>query len=313
MSNIEIKNNHDKIQNDNNESNNSQSFILPENSLSVEEMDNNLNRILANHLTSDNKNISTEEIININEDYNKIWNEENKEISNLNKNNNNNLILKCLKNINENNIEIIKNIIKNEKINFEFNEINKILILIGENEKIKEILLNIELKIKENEEKMKETELEKINKKKYKKELNFYLIFKEIIENEIKNLINEKKEINYSIFKENEKNFKLILYSNNQNELENIFNKINYKQEIIISDSLINVTETKNLINKAKIKFNKVGKHKIFLLGNEKSIKSFKTLWNLTSNYSKQIENTTKEKENIQKEISSIKKQFNIK
>ena len=235
-----------------------------------------------------------------------------RKISNLNNNNNNKLILKCLKNINENNIEIIKNII-NENINFEFNEINKILILIGENEKINEILLKIELKIKENEEKMKETELEKINKKKYKKELNFYLIFKEIIENEIKNLINEKKEINYSIFKENEKNFKLILYSNNQNELENIFNKINYKQEIIISDSLINVTETKNLINKAKIKFNKVGKHKIFLLGNEKSIKSFKTLWNLTSNYSKQIENTTKEKENIQKEISSIKKQFNIK
>lgn len=242
-------------------------------------------------------------------------------ISNFNNNNNNNkFILKCIKNFNENNHEIIKNIINenNNFINAEFNEINNCLILIGENEKIKEILNKIELKTKENEEKMKESELEKINKKKYKKELNFYLIFKEIIENEIKNLNKDKKEneiINYSIFKdtENEKNFKLILYSNNQNELENFFNKINYTQEIIINESLINVTETKNLINKAKVKFNKVGKHKIFLLGNEKSIKSFKTLWNLTSNYSKQIHDTTKEKENLQKEISSFKKQFNIK
>jgi hypothetical protein len=241
-----------------------------------------------------------------------------RQISNTNNNNNNNnkIILQYIKNINENNFEIIKEILneKNNFISFEFNKNNKILILVGEKKFIEEILLKIENKTKENEEKIKENELEKINKKKYKKELKFFLIFKEIIENEIKNLNLNLNEIYYSIFKENdEKNFKLILYSNNQNELENFYNKINYKQEMIENDFLINVTETKNLLNKAKVKFNKVGKHKIFLLGSEKSIKNFKTLWNLTSNYSKQIEDTTKEKENLQKEISSFKKQYNIK
>ena len=118
-------------------------------------------------------------------------------ISNFNNDNNNNkFILKCIKNINENNHEIIKNIINenNNFINTEFNEFNNCLILIGENEKIKEILNKIDLKTKENEEKMKESELEKINKNKYKKELNFYLIFKEIIENEIKNLNKDKNK-----------------------------------------------------------------------------------------------------------------------
>ena len=125
MSNIEINNNHDKIQNDNNESNNSQSFILPENSLSVEEMDNNLNRILANHLTSDNKNKSTEEIININEDYNKIWKEEFENKETLNKNNNNNnkeqnnkrIPLKYIENISMDNINKNINLSRKNKTN----------------------------------------------------------------------------------------------------------------------------------------------------------------------------------------------------
>ena len=124
MSNIEINNNHDKIQNDNNESNNSQSFILPENSLSVEEMDNNLNRILANHLTSDNKNKSTEEIININEDYNKIWKEEFENKETLNKINNNNkeqnnkrIPLKYIENISMDNINKNINLSRKNKTN----------------------------------------------------------------------------------------------------------------------------------------------------------------------------------------------------
>ena len=123
MSNIDINNNYDKIQNDN-ELNNSQSFILPENSLSVEEMDNNLNRILANHLTSDKKNKSSEDFININEDYNKICNVdlENKDISNINKNNINKeqikrIPLKYIENISMDNINKNINLTKEKKTN----------------------------------------------------------------------------------------------------------------------------------------------------------------------------------------------------
>ena len=200
MSNIEIKNNHDKIENDNNESNNSQSFILPENSLSVEEMDNNLNRILANHLTSDNKNISTEEIININEDYNKIWNEENKEISNLNKNNNNNkeqqkrTPLKYIENISMDNINKNINLSTKNKTN-SFDLINDSDIEFHFNESEDEKLENENNSNNENNK-------EKNTKENYE---IYNLQFK--ILNENKNEINSPYYYSYANLSEWQKNF----------------------------------------------------------------------------------------------------------
>ena len=51
-------------------------------------------------------------------------------------------------------------------------------------------------------------------------------------------------------------------------------------------------------------------KKKIFLRSN---INNFKVVWNLTKQYSKEIQKENKEKENIQKELMSLKKKHKIK
>ena len=77
------------------------------------------------------------------------------------------------------------------------------------------------------------------------------------------------------------------------------------------------VSDDKNQINdlaiKSKIKFVNIEKKSLYLIGEEKNINNFITVWNLTKQYSKEIMKESKEKDDIQKELQSLKKKHKIK
>ena len=51
----------------------------------------------------------------------------------------------------------------------------------------------------------------------------------------------------------------------------------------------------------------------IYLIGEEKNINNFKVVWDMSKDYSKDIQKVSKQNENIQKELQTFKKKLKIK
>ena len=169
----------------------------------------------------------------------------------------------------------------------------------SENNSNKNIILEKEIK-------------EEINNYKYNFTLTYRDKFKKDIEKEAEELIQNCK---YFIGKKYENNFDLTIYGNDEQDFieeKNIFEK-QYKQVMLESDATIDKNEINDLAIKSKIKFFCIDKKCLYLIGEEKNINNFKVVWNLTKQYSKEIQKENKEKENIQKELMSLKKKHKIK
>ena len=169
----------------------------------------------------------------------------------------------------------------------------------SENNSNKNIILEKEIK-------------EEINNYKYNITFTYRDKFRKDIEKEAEELIQNCK---YFIGKKYENNFDLTIYGNDEQDFieeKNIFEK-QYKQVMLESDVSIDKNEINDLVIKSKIKFFCVDKKCLYLIGEEKNINNFKVVWNLTKQYSKEIQKENKEKEIIQKELMSIKKKKKIK
>ena len=151
-----------------------------------------------------------------------------------------------------------------------------------------------------------------INEYKFKKCFSYRDKFRKDIEKSLGELFQKSK---YYVGKNNDNNFDIIVYGNNEEDFmeeKNNFEK-HYKQFKLESDTLLNKNEISDLASKAKIKYFNVEKKNIYLVGEEKNINSFKTLWGINKKYSKEIQKSSKESENIQKELKTIKKKLKIK
>jgi len=151
-----------------------------------------------------------------------------------------------------------------------------------------------------------------INDSKYKKCFTYRDKFKKDIEKNLEELFQKTK---YYVGKNNDNNFDIIIYGNNEDEFmeeKNNFEK-KYKQVKLENDMVLNRNEVNDLAMKSKIKFVNVEKKNIYLVGEEKNINNFRTLWEINKKYSKVIQKTSKENENIQKELQTFKKKFKIK
>ena len=149
---------------------------------------------------------------------------------------------------------------------------------------------------------------EEINNYQYKQSFTYRNKFKKDLEKEAQEIIQNCK---YYIGKSNDNNnFDITIYSNDEQDFKeekNIFEE-QYKQVMIDCD----VSDDKNQINdlaiKSKVKFVNIEKKSLYLIGEEKNINNFITVWNLTKQYSKEIMKESKEKDDIQKELQSLKK-----
>ena len=119
----------------------------------------------------------------------------------------------------------------------------------------------------------------------------------------------------YYIGKNKDNNFDLILYGNNEEDFmeeKNCLEK-EYKQAKLESDIAIDKNEVKELAKKSNIKFVDIEKKNIYLIGEDKNIKNFKVVWDMSKDYTKDIEKVSKENESIQKELQTFKKKMKIK
>ena len=151
-----------------------------------------------------------------------------------------------------------------------------------------------------------------INEYKYKKCFTYRDKFKKDIEKNLEELFQKTK---YYVSKNNDNNFDIIVYGNNEDDFmeeKNNFEK-KYKQVKLENDMVLNRNEVNDLAMKSKIKFVNVEKKNIYLVGEEKNINNFRTLWEINKKYSKEIQKTSKENENIQKELQTFKKKLKIK
>ena len=153
---------------------------------------------------------------------------------------------------------------------------------------------------------------EEINNYKFKETFTYRDKFKKDIEKEAEELIQNCK---YYIGKKYENNFDITIYGNDEqdfNEEKNIFEK-QYKQVMLDLDDAVDKKEIEDLATKSKIKFFFIEKKCLYLVGEEKNINSFKAVWNLTNQYSKEIQKNFKENEELKKEIKSIKNKHKLK
>ena len=153
---------------------------------------------------------------------------------------------------------------------------------------------------------------EEINNYKFKETFTYRDKFKKDIEKEAEELIQNCK---YYIGKKYENNFDITIYGNDEqdfNEEKNIFEK-KYKQVMLDLDDAVDKKEIEDLATKSKIKFFFIEKKCLYLVGEEKNINSFKAVWNLTNQYSKEIQKNFKENEELKKEIKSIKNKHKLK
>ena len=152
-------------------------------------------------------------------------------------------------------------------------------------------------------------EMKKISKKNFKEILIYNYKFKDYIEE----LIKDVSKVEYSIFQseQNENDFKIILYSNNKEELEEIKKDLTYYTEIIHTDFGVNETEIDEMIKKIKINYSVIDKNNIYLMDkDENKIINFKKVFNISSFYSKKIAKETKENENVKKELNLFMKKI---
>ena len=153
---------------------------------------------------------------------------------------------------------------------------------------------------------------EEINNYKFKETFTYRDKFKKDIEKEAEELIQNCK---YYIGKKYVNNFDITIYGNDEqdfNEEKNIFEK-QYKQVMLDLDDAVDKKEIEDLATKSKIKFFFIEKKCLYLVGEEKNINSFKAVWNLTNQYSKEIQKNFKENEELKKEIKSIKNKHKLK
>ena len=105
------------------------------------------------------------------------------------------------------------------------------------------------------------------------------------------------------------------MYGNNEDDFleeKNNFEK-EYKQVKLESDITLDKNEIKDLAKKSNIKFIDIEKKNIYLIGEEKNINNFKVVWDMSKDYSKDIQKVSKEHEVIQQELQTFKKKHKIK
>ena len=227
----------------------------------------------------------------------------------------------CLKIVNDISKIIIDEIVSEKKdLSYYYNEENKEFIFVSEKNYC--LFINELLQIKKDEKEQiekyeKEIEIEsnnikemtKISKKNFKEILIYNFKFKDFIEQLIKDI----SKVEYSIFQseQNENDFKIILYSNNKNELDEIKKDLTYYTEIIHTDFHVNETEIDEMIKKIKINYSIIDKNTIYLMDkDENKIINFKKVFNISSFYSKKIAKETKENENVKKELNLFMKKI---
>ena len=227
----------------------------------------------------------------------------------------------CLKIVNDISKIIIDEIVSEKKdLSYYYNEENKEFIFVSEKNYC--LFINELLQIKKDEkeqidkyEKEIETEsnnikeMTKISKKNFKEILIYNFKFKDFIEQLIKDI----SKVEYSIFQseQNENDFKIILYSNNKNELDEIKKDLTYYTEIIHTDFQVNETEIDEMIKKIKINYSVIEKNTIYLIDkDENKIINFKKVFNISSFYSKKIAKERKENENVKKELNLFMKKI---
>ena len=151
-----------------------------------------------------------------------------------------------------------------------------------------------------------------VNECKYKTSFSYREKFRKDLEKDFAELF---QNCGYYIGKNIDNNFDVVIYSNNEDEYlkeKNICEK-KYKQVKLDSDIPLNKNELSDLAGKSKVKYINIEKKSIYLVGEEKCINNFKTVWEMTKKYSKEIQKTSKENENIQKELQTFKKKHNLK
>jgi hypothetical protein len=151
-----------------------------------------------------------------------------------------------------------------------------------------------------------------INECKYKTSFTYREKFKKDLEKDFAEIF---QNCRYYIGKNNDNNFDVVVYGNNEDEYlkeKNICEK-KYKQVKLDSDTPLNKNELNDLAMKSKVKYINIEKKNIYLVGEEKCINNFKTVWEMTKKYSKEIQKTSKENESIQRELQTFKKKHNLK
>lgn len=151
-----------------------------------------------------------------------------------------------------------------------------------------------------------------INECKYKTSFTYREKFKKDLEKDFAEIF---QSCRYYVGKNKDNNFDIVVYGNNEDEYlkeKNICEK-KYKQVKLDSDTPLNKNELNDLAMKSKVKYINIEKKSIYLVGEEKCINNFKTVWEMTKKYSKEIQKTSKENESIQRELQTFKKKHNLK
>ena len=152
----------------------------------------------------------------------------------------------------------------------------------------------------------------KINEYKFK----FFFIYRDKFRKDMEKNFGELfQKSEYYIGKNKDNNFGIILYGNNEHDIieeKNNFEK-EYKQVKIESDITVDKKEAKELAKKSNIKYIDFEKKNIYLVGEEKNINNFIAVWDLSNDYSKDIQKKRKENENIQNQLETFKKKNKFK
>lgn len=140
-------------------------------------------------------------------------------------------------------------------------------------------------------------------------------VYKSLFKKELEKILGEIfKKIKYYVTKLSDEEFKVIVYSNEENEFieEKSFFEKNYKALEIKNETIASKNDVQSLATKTKIKYAYIEKKNIYLVGEEKNIINFKTVWSMNLKYDKEIQKNYKEKENYQRELTEFRKKHKI-
>ena len=145
---------------------------------------------------------------------------------------------------------------------------------------------------------------------------NCFFTFKDKFKKDMqKNLGKVFQKCKYYVGKSNDNNFDIVLYGNNIDEFQEekkLFEN-EYKQVKIENDKTVDIKEAKELAQKSNIKYIDFEKKNIYLIGEEKNINDFIAVWELSNEYSRDIQKISKENEIFQKELQTFKKKNKFK
>ena len=154
--------------------------------------------------------------------------------------------------------------------------------------------------------------LNDINNYEFKESFTFKTFFKKDAQKIMKNIIKKAK---YYITGLDGEEFKIIIYGNNENDFneeKNYFEK-EFKSMELLFEGNINKNEIIDIANSAKIKYIYFGKKILYLIGEEKPLSNFETIFNMNIMYSKESQKSHKQNEIFQKQLINFKKEYNIK